>query len=128
MEHKTYKNYNFIKKELFDEVSQKISSIEQEREQLNSELQKYKKENELTQVNLKLVTEGFDLQRLEVAKPFIEGEGTVEEKVERLKATLPELFRQNQLVEKKFVPEKEKKVEKSAAASYFEEQMKKNRI
>lgn len=82
---KVYANSNFIRKEKYVELENTLNEIKPQYESLL-------KEKDYHEVSLKLISEGIKPERLESVKALIPQDGTVEERVVKLKETLPELF------------------------------------
>lgn len=90
---KAFSNDRFVKKEVVVEKEQTINTLNEQLQTLQSELENYKTNAELTDVSIKLISKGFNAERLNAIKPLLkEHKGTVEEKVELVEKELPELF------------------------------------
>lgn len=104
---KAFTNDKFVRKELLDKKLQEVDEFKKQFEQekttyeerikaLQEDAEKNIKEKAFNEVSLKLLTDGFNPERLEVIKPFI-NDGTTDEVVETIKSKLPELFNSNKV-------------------------------
>lgn len=90
---KAFSNDRFVKKELVAEKEQTINTLNEQLQTVQSELGNYKTNAELTDVSIKLISKGFNAERLNAIKPLLkEHQGTIDEKVELVAKELPELF------------------------------------
>lgn len=90
---KAFSNDRFVKKELVAEKEQTINTLNKQLQTVQSELGNYKTNAELTDVSIKLISKGFNAERLNAIKPLLkEHQGTIDEKVELVAKELPELF------------------------------------
>jgi hypothetical protein len=90
---KAFNNDRFVKKELVAEKEQTINTLNEQLQTVQSELGNYKTNAELTDVSIKLISKGFNAERLNAIKPLLkEHQGTIDEKVELVAKELPELF------------------------------------
>jgi iron-sulfur cluster repair protein YtfE (RIC family) len=90
---KAFSNDRFVKKEVVAEKEQTINTLNEQLQTLQSELENYKTNAELTDVSIKLISKGFNAERLNAIKPLLkEHKGTIDEKVELVEKELPELF------------------------------------
>lgn len=91
-------------------------------EELEKETNDLRIANEYNEVSVKLLGENFNPERLESIKPLLNGEGTVEEKVERIKNQLPELFLKPS--ERRSTIPQEEDVNLTEAQKYFQQRRK----
>lgn len=90
---KAFSNDRFVKKEVVAEKEQTINTLNEQLQTVQSELVNYKTNAELTDVSIKLISKGFNAERLNAIKPLLkEHQGTIDEKVELVAKELPELF------------------------------------
>lgn len=90
---KAFSNDRFVKKEVVAEKEQTINTLNEQLQTVQSELGNYKTNAELTDVSIKLISKGFNAERLNAIKPLLkEHQGTIDEKVELVAKELPELF------------------------------------
>lgn len=96
---KVFENKNFVRVEKHEELTNKYNELETTFNELETTLNEIKpqyesllKEKDYHEVSLKLISEGIKPERLESVKALIPQDGTVEERVVKLKETLPELF------------------------------------
>ncbi len=90
---KAFSNDRFVKKELVAEKEQTINTLNEQLQTVQTELGNYKTNAELTDVSIKLISKGFNAERLNAIKPLLkEHQGTIDEKVELVAKELPELF------------------------------------
>lgn len=90
---KAFSNDRFVKKEVVAEKEQTIEALNEQLQTVQSELGNYKTNAELTDVSIKLISKGFNAERLNAIKPLLkEHQGTIDEKVELVAKELPELF------------------------------------
>lgn len=90
---KAFSNDRFVKKEVVAEKEQTINTLNEQLQTVQSELDNYKTNAELTDVSIKLISKGFNAERLNVIKPLLkEHQGSIDEKVELVAKELPELF------------------------------------
>lgn len=82
---KVYANDNFVRAEKFKELETTLNEIKPQYEQLL-------KDKDYHEVSVKLISEGIKPERLESVKALIPQDGTADERVAKLKETLPELF------------------------------------
>jgi flagellar biosynthesis/type III secretory pathway protein FliH len=98
--HKAFNNGTFVKKEAYAEKEQEVNALNERLSQLTNEyenaqkeLENYKTNAELTDVSIKLISKGFNAERLNAIKPLLkEHQGSIDEKVELVAKELPELF------------------------------------
>lgn len=98
--HKAFNNGTFVKKEAYAEkeqeantLNEQLSILKSDYENAQKELDNYKTNAELTDVSIKLISKGFNAERLNAIKPLLkEHQGTIDEKVELVAKELPELF------------------------------------
>lgn len=90
---KAFSNDRFVKKEVVAEREQTINTLNEQLQTVQSELGNYKTNAELTDVSIKLISKGFNAERLNAIKPLLkEHQGSIDEKVELVEKELPELF------------------------------------
>jgi len=90
---KAFSNDRFVKKEVVAEKEQTINTLNEQLQTIQSELDNYKTNAELTDVSIKLISKGFNAERLNAIKPLLkEHQGSIDEKVELVAKELPELF------------------------------------
>lgn len=90
---KAFSNDRFVKKEVVAEKEQTINTLNEQLQTVQSELDNYKTNAELTDVSIKLISKGFNAERLNAIKPLLkEHQGSIDEKVELVAKELPELF------------------------------------
>lgn len=90
---KAFNNDRFVKKEVVAEKEQTINTLNEQLQTIQSELDNYKTNAELTDVSIKLISKGFNAERLNAIKPLLkEHQGSIDEKVELVAKELPELF------------------------------------
>src|SRR5690554_155186 len=90
---KAFSNDRFVKKEVVAEKEQTINTLNEQLQTVQSKLDNYKTNAELTDVNIKLISKGFNAERLNAIKPLLkEHQGSIDEKVELVAKELPELF------------------------------------
>lgn len=106
-----------------NELKAEKESFEQQFNTIKEDAEKYQKEKVYNEVSVKLLTEGFNPQRLEVVKPFVSGENT-DEIVEKIKTSLPELFISNHQ-QQKLYPENKFKEINNGWSEYIEAQKRK---
>lgn len=92
---------------------------------VKTELEELRAEKTFSQASLELLKLGFNPDRLESIKPLLNVEGTVDEKVDRIKKELPELFL-NKRTYSKTIPNQEESKVLSGAEKYI--QSKKRRL
>lgn len=96
---KAFTEKNFVRKDAFkikDEELQKALVREQELStkinEFETQLKDLNDKEISNQTSIELLKRGFNAERLEVIQPLLKGEGSVEERVERIQAGFPELF------------------------------------
>lgn len=93
---KAFDNKTFIKRELFEQTVQEkeelINQKEQRLKELESLTQEYSKDKEFFEAGLILIQEGLKPEKVGTIKPLLQGEAPLEEKVNKIKTELPELF------------------------------------
>lgn len=118
---KAYENDGFVKKSLFEEKENILKTLTEEKSNLEKQLGELKQQNQYGDISVKLLSQGFNPERLEAIKPLVAGDGEIDEKIEKIKTSLPELF----LTNKKWVDPNSKdktKTELTEAELYIQKQ------
>lgn len=91
---KVFSESKFVKKDAYTQLEQTYKAKETELTELQSKVKTYEEETAFSKIGIKLIKEGFNPERLEIAKPLfkdIQGD-TEEEKIANFKTKLPEFF------------------------------------
>ena len=89
---KVFENKNFIRVEKHEELANKYQELETTLNEIKPQYEQLLKDKDYHEVSVKLISEGIKPERLESVKALIPQDGTVDERVAKLKETLPELF------------------------------------
>lgn len=121
---KAFDNKTFVKQELFEKT---IQEKEQRVKELESLTQQYSKDKEFFEAGLILVQEGLKPEKIGAIKPLLQSEEPLEEKVNRIKTELPELFggERKQQQEKKIQPKVNQEDQLSGFQNYINQKAKK---
>lgn len=125
---KAFDNKTFVKKELFEKT---IQEKEQRVQELESLTQQYSKDKEFFEAGLILVQQGLKPEKIGAIKPLLQSEEPLEEKVNRIKTELPELFGgvgnqpQTVVVEKNTQPKVKTEGQLSGFQNYINQKAKK---
>lgn len=119
---KAFDNKTFVKKELFEKT---IQEKEQRVQELESLTQQYSKDKEFFEAGLILVQQGLKPEKIGAIKPLLQSEEPLEEKVNRIKTELPELFGSAVVVEKNTQPKVKTEGQLSGFQNYINQKAKK---
>lgn len=131
---KAFDNKTFVKKELFEKTVQEkeelLSQKEQRLQELEGLTQQYSKDKEFFEAGLILVQQGLKPEKIGAIKPLLQSEEPLEEKVNRIKTELPELFgsggtTQTVVVEKNTQPKVKTEDQLSGFQNYINQKTKK---
>lgn len=89
---KSFNNKNFVRKELLEELEANNLKLSEEYENLKKNVVELEQAGTYSEASIKLLTRGFNAERLESIKPLLTGQGSIDEKVDRIQEQLPELF------------------------------------
>lgn len=102
-------------------IKEKYETLQKEHENFKSDYEGLSKDVVYNQASIKLLKEGFNPERLESIKPLIKVEAEVDEEVERIKQTFPELFLKG-TTKKSTVPQREEDENLTEAEKYIKRQ------
>lgn len=128
---KAYGNDKFIKKESYNT---KVNEYEEQLKALKGEVETFKQENETfkgeklyNETSVKLITKGFNPDRLNGIRPLIDGEKSADENVENISTIFPELFGDSKRISTTTPSPKPPQSPKTEAEKYIEAQKEKIR-
>lgn len=127
---KAFSNKNFVRKSEYEgllaqnqEYETKLTEFNEQVTTFEKEKETFRFEKEIGDINIQLLSQGFNPDRLESIKPNLIGEGSVEEKVERIKSGFPELFADGRRFSNT-TPKKQFGVAQTDAEKFFQERNK----
>jgi len=91
---KAYTNDKFVAKDLLLEKDNELKTIREQFEQTSKEVETLRQDKERTEITYELLSNGLNKDRLDIVLPMLDGEGTLEEKITKVKTRVPEFFQQ----------------------------------
>ncbi len=113
-----FENENFVRSSIYEQVANEREELKKANEEYASKLSSIESEKEYYEIGIGLIKENFNVERLEAIKPLLVGEGSREEKVARIKNSLPELFLSEKSLSRTNPVEKEEKLLTDAEKYY----------
>lgn len=120
---KAFDNKSFIKREMYEALETTHKGLLEELEKYKKDVESFNQERISHEASIELLSQGLKPERLSGIKPLLEGEGTVEEKVNKIKTELPELF-VSEVEERKHSPKSDDSKVLTEAEKYFQQRKK----